>query len=150
EIRDGRSRLVQIRIRIAGLWAKRWVRIATAVAAVPIVILCFVSTYYYVRFAHLIDTRLHGERSTVFPRVLAPPLELRGGQSLPDRQLIDRLKDLGYAHRDKAEKPGEFAVGQGAVVIMPRVQELHGQIVRVVFQPPPPARPPARKTPPRP
>jgi len=141
---------VQIRIRIAGLWARRWVRIAAVAAAVPLVILCFVSTYYYVRFARLIDTRLHGERATVFPRVLARPLELRRGQSLTDHQLIDRLNDLGYAHRDKVEKPGEFAVGQGAVAIMPRVQELRGQVVRVVFQPTPPAKPAApRRTPPR-
>src|SRR5439155_23070489 len=132
------------------MWGKRWVRVAAVAAAVPIVILCFVSTYYYVRFAHLIDTRLHGERSTVFPRVLARPLELRRGQSLTDQQLIDRLNDLGYAHRDKVEKPGEFAIGQGAVAIMPRVQELRGKVVRVVFQPPPPARPTARRTPPRP
>ncbi len=141
---------MQLRIRVAAMWGKRWVRLAAVATAIPLVILCVLTTYYYVRFAHLIDTRLHGERSTVFPRVLARPLELRRGQALTDRQLIDRLNDLGYAHRDKVEKPGEFAIGQGAVVIMPRVQELRGQVVRVVFQQPQPARPTTRRQPPRP
>jgi hypothetical protein len=94
------------------------VRVTAAVLAVPTVILCFAATYYAVSFGRLIDARLHGERDTTLPRVFARPLELRRGQSLTDRQLIDRLNDLGYAHRDRVEKPGEFAVGQGAVAIL--------------------------------
>jgi len=131
------------------MWGKRWVRLAAAAAAIPLVVLCLAATYYYVRFAHLIDARLHGERATVFPRVLTRPLELRRGQSLTDRQLIDQLNELGYAHRDRVEKPGEFAIGQGAVAIMPRVQELRGQVVRVVFQQPPAPKSTARRPPPR-
>ena len=33
------------------------------------------------------------------PRVFARPFELHRGQSLTPRQLVDRLNDLGYAHR---------------------------------------------------
>jgi penicillin-binding protein 1B len=125
------------------------VRVTAAVLAVPTVILCFAATYYAVSFGRLIDARLHGERDTTLPRVFARPLELRRGQSLTDRQLIDRLNDLGYAHRDRVEKPGEFAVGQGAVAIMPRSPDFKNQIVRVVFErPPAAARVPPRKAPP--
>ena len=46
----------------------------------------------------------------MLPRVFARPLELRRGQSLTDRQLVDRLNDLGYAQRLDGEKPGEFAL----------------------------------------
>jgi penicillin-binding protein 1B len=113
------------------------VRIAAIVLAIPTVILCLAASYYYVRFARLIDARLHGERSTVFPRVLARPLALRRGQGMTEQQLIDRLNELGYSHRDRAEKAGEFAIGAGAVAIMPRVPDLNGQVVRVVFQRPP-------------
>ncbi len=118
----------------------------------PLVLSCLAATYYYVRFARLIDARLHGERQTVLPRVFARPLELRRGQSLTDRQLIDRLNDLGYTQRAAVEKPGEFAVGAGAVDILPRGSEFKGQVVRVVFQPPAPAvkRAAARRPPPRP
>src|SRR5471032_1856270 len=124
-------------IRVAAIWRKRWVRIAAVVLAIPAVLLCLAAAYYYIRFAHMIDDRLHGERSTVFPRVLARPLELRRGQSMTEQQLVDRLNELGYAHRDRVEKAGEFAIGAGAVAIMPRVPELKGQVVRVVFQRPP-------------
>ena len=121
-------------------------RIAAAVLAVPTVLVFIAATYYYIRFSRLIDARLHGERDTVFPRVLARPLELRRGQGMTEQQLVDRLNELGYAHRDKIEKAGEFAIGQGAVAIMPRVPELKGQPVRVVFQRTPAAepKPPAR------
>ena len=126
-------------------------RITAAVLAVPTVVLCFVATYYAVSFGRLIDARLHGERDTTLPRVFARPLELRRGQSLTDRQLIDRLNDLGYAHRDRIERPGEFAVGAGAVSIMPRSPAFRMQMVRVVFErPPAPGRTAARRSAARP
>src|SRR3954447_10134571 len=134
------------------MWRKKWVRLAALAVAIPTVVLCFAAAYSYVRFARLIDARLAGARETVFPRILARPLELRRGQSLTDRQLIDRLNDLGYAHRDHLEKPGEFAIGTGAVAIMPRAPALKGQVVRVVFQRPPvpDVKNASRRTPPPP
>jgi penicillin-binding protein 1B len=130
------------------------VRIAAAILAVPAALLLIVAGYYYVRFSRLIDARLHGERSTVFPRVLARPLELRRGQAMTEQQLVDRLNELGYAHRDRLQKAGEFAIGAGAVAIMPRVSEPKGEAVRVVFQRPPTPSPQAaargKKPPPAP
>jgi penicillin-binding protein 1B len=119
---------------LKSLWRHQWFRYAVAAASVPVVVLCFLGGYYWVTFGRLIDARLHGERDTVFPRVFARPLELRRGQSLTDRQLIDRLNDLGYAQRPTPEKPGEFAIGQGAVALVPRGSEFKGNVVRVVFQ----------------
>jgi len=125
------------------------VRLTALALAVPMVVLLFVTGYYYISFARLLDARLHGERATVFPQVFARPLELRRGQSLTEGQLVDRLNDLGYAQRTMFEKPGEFVIGKGDVTIMPRGPEFKGQSVRVVFQqatPPPKAsaRRPAR------
>ena len=56
----------------------------------------------------------------MLPRVFARPLELRKGQSLGAAQIIDRLNDLGYAQRARVEKAGEFAVGAGAIAVIPR------------------------------
>jgi penicillin-binding protein 1B len=151
-----RTTIAIVRIRVAAIWRKKWVRLTAVALAIPAVVLCFAAVYSYVRFAHLIDARLHGERETVFPRILARPLELRRGQSLTERQLIDRLNDLGYAHREHPEKPGEFAVGNGAIAIIARAPELKHQVVRVIFQRPatadvkkasrrqPPPKPPDR------
>ena len=124
----------RVTVRVAALWRRRWVRILAAVAAIPAVAVSFATAYYYVSFSRLIDARLHGERVRVLPRVFARPLELRPGQSLTELQLVDRLNDIGYAQRAKVEKPGEFAIGSGAVAIMPRVTRPNGQAVRVVFQ----------------
>jgi penicillin-binding protein 1B len=118
------------------VWQQRWVRLTALALAIPAVGLCLAATYSYVRFARLIDARLEGARETVFPRVLARPLELRRGQFMSDRQLIDRLNELGYANREYPEKAGEFAIGSGTIAIMPRAPELKGQVVRVVFQKP--------------
>ena len=117
-------------------------RVTALAAIIPIVALCFAAGYYYVSFAQLIDQRLQGARQLVLPRVFARPLELRRGQSLTNRQLVDRLNDLGYAERPSADKPGEFVVAKGDISIRPRPARFKGELVRVAFLPPPP--PPAR------
>src|SRR6185295_13065188 len=122
--------------RFASAWAKPWFRYCAFGAIVVVSLLCIVTGYYYVTFARLIDARLHGERDTVLPRVFARPLELRRGQSLTDRQLIDRLNDLGYTERAKVELPGEFALGSGVVTLVPRGPEFKGEVARVIFQKP--------------
>ena len=93
-------------------------------------------SYYYVVFSRQIEARLHGERERVLPRVFARPLELRKGQSLGAAQIIDRLNDLGYAQRARVEKAGEFAVGAGAISVIPRGGNRHGQTVRILFEQP--------------
>ena len=139
-------------MRAKALWKKRWVRLTALAMTVPLVLACFLTGYYYVRFAQLLDDRLHGARQRTFPRVFARPLELRRGQSLTDLQLIDRLNDLGYAQRPVAERPGEFAVGDGSIFIHARARELSGKTVRVMFRPPAQTArtPAARRPPPKP
>jgi penicillin-binding protein 1B len=140
-----------LKIRIAALWRRKWFRVTTAVVAVCAVIASGIAAYYYVQFARLIDARLHGERDRVLPRIYARPLELRRGESVTERQLVDRLNDLGYAQRTNPSAPGEFAIGQGAMVIVPRAPEFTGLIARVVFQlPARPARGAAPKAPAKP
>src|SRR5205814_6440933 len=130
---------IRLKIRLSFWWRKPWVRRTAIALSIPAATLSVAAVYYYISFAHLIDARLHGERERVFPRVFARPLELRRGQALTDRQLIDRLNDLGYAQRTNVDKPGEFAVTPGTVAVMPRAPEAKGQAVRVVVQRPPAA-----------
>ncbi len=130
-----------MRIRIAGWWRKRWVRVTTLVLLLCAAVAWGVLGYYYVSFSRLIDRSLHGERDKVFPQVFARPLEIYRGQSLTNQQLIDRLNDLGYAQRPRLERPGEFAANQGTVSIVARTPELRGQVVQVSFQRIPEATP---------
>ncbi len=117
-----------LRIRVTAWWNLKWVRLTAIGLAIPAVLVFFALGYYYVSFARLLDARLSGERSTVLPRVLARPLELRRGQSLTERQLVDRLNDLGYAQRTMFDKPGEFVIGSGDVTIMPRGAGIQGPV----------------------
>jgi penicillin-binding protein 1B len=130
------------------LWRRRWVRVSALAVAIPALLLVLVAGYYYVVFARDIDARLHGARQHVVPRVFARPLELRRGQALSERQLVDRLNDLGYAQRPEPTGPGEFTIGEGVVTIHPRAKELEGRLVRVMFRPPPPKGRAASKRPP--
>jgi penicillin-binding protein 1B len=124
-------------VRVAKLWRLPWVRVLAIGVAVPVVLLCFAVGYYYVSIASLIDARLHGERERLLPRVFARPLEIRRGQSLTERQLVDSLNDIGYADRARAEKPGEFSLGNGEITIRPRAGDPRVAAVRVVFPKPP-------------
>jgi penicillin-binding protein 1B len=116
---------------------RRWLWL-TALVAVPLVAVFTLLGYYYVTFGRMIDARLHGERTRSEPRIFARPLELRPGQALSPRQLIDRLNDLGYAHRARADKPGEFAVGRDAMAIVPRAGSHGNRLMRIVFKRPAP------------
>ena len=100
---------------------------------VPLVLMAAVMGYYYAVFARMIDARLQGGMQRADPRVFARPFELQRGQSVSPRQLIDRLNDLGYSHRERSEEPGQFTVGRNTLVLIPRDGERKGQVVRVVF-----------------
>jgi penicillin-binding protein 1B len=108
----------------------------------PSIIIGGVISYYYVSLSKIIDERLHGVETRTFPRIFARPFELHRGQGLTDRQLIDRLNDLGYTQVVHVEKPGEFAIGQHAVALMVRGGKYDGKIIRVVFEMPPPKKRP--------
>jgi penicillin-binding protein 1B len=147
------SRKWKVRVRIAAVWKRRWVRVGAALLTIPLVALVATLTSFYVTMARVIDARLHGERQRVLPRVFARPLELRVGQSLSGAQLVDRLNDLGYTERATASKPGEFAVTPEAITIVGRAEAFQGKGVTVSFvrpAPAPRATRPGRNPPPPP
>jgi penicillin-binding protein 1B len=125
----GRGPKFRLTVRLS----RRWLLLIGALA-IPLVLVVAMLGYYYVSFARLIDARLHGERTRSEPRVFARPFELRARQALSPRQLVDRLNDLGYAHRSKADKPGEFAVGREAVALVPRGGSHGSRLIRIVFR----------------
>ncbi len=101
----------------------------------PLLALLIVTGIYYVNFARSIDERLHGERMRTLPRVFARPFEVRRGQWLSAQQIVDRLNDLGYAERAKAEQPGEFSRIGDTLTLIARGGPLAGQAVRISFNP---------------
>ncbi len=146
--RSSRPHLV---LRLGGLARKRWVRfLLYATAAFGVV---FVSAffYFYFSYADVIEERLHGERERTLPRVYGRAVELRRGQLLSVEDLVSRLNDLGYAHRQQIDGRGQFTVAANSITIAPREGPLADRSIRLVFPnppvvkagrgaPPPPAR----------
>src|SRR5688572_12528350 len=102
--------------------------------AVLFVATCGLTGYYYVTFSRMIDARLHGERDRVIPRVFARPLEIRRGDNVSQKELLDRLNDLGYAQRTQVQNPGEFAVDGPLVSVVPRAGTHVGKTLVISFQ----------------
>ncbi len=103
-------------------------------AAVLFVVACALTGYYYITFSRMIDARLHGERDRVLPRVFARPFEIRRGDNMSQKELLDRLNDLGYAQRTQVQNPGEFAVDGGLVSVVPRAGTHTGKVLVMNFQ----------------
>ncbi|HET9272534.1 MAG TPA: transglycosylase domain-containing protein, partial [Vicinamibacterales bacterium] len=89
---------------------------------IPAVILFFTVVYYWVSYGRLIDAKLGGEQRPA-PRIFGRAFEIRPGRAVTYEQLRQRLNEVGYAEREKADKPGEFSVSSGYVLIAPRTAE---------------------------
>lgn len=105
--------------RAAARPKRRWLRAALFVFGVPAVALSLLFGYYWMTFSRLLDERFSAEPAPA-PRLLARPVVIRDGQAVSARQLIDRLNDLGYAQRTRAAAPGEFALADDGLVLVPR------------------------------
>ena len=108
---------------------------------IPLVAGSALLSYYYVTFSRLVDARMHGEFERTDPRIFARPLTIHRGQRITEPQMIDRLNDLGYAQRARADQAGEFAIGQNALAVVPRSGDRAGQTIRFAFAPPSKAGP---------
>ena len=124
--RPGRFRGLKIHFR-------GWKFYAALAICLPVMFACGLMSYYYVVFSRMIDARIHGEMQRVDPRVFARPFELQRGQSVSPHQLVDRLNDLGYSHRERPEEPGQFTVGRNTLLLIPRDGDHKSEMVRVVF-----------------
>ena len=115
------------------IYFKGWKFYAALAICLPVMFACGLMSYYYVVFSRMIDARIHGEMQRVDPRVFARPFELQRGQSVSPHQLVDRLNDLGYSHRERPEEPGQFTVGRNTLLLIPRDGDRKGELVRVLF-----------------
>ena len=108
-----------LRIRLP---SRPWVRALVLGLGIPAVILFFTVVYYWVSYGRLIDAKLGGEQRPA-PRIFGRSFEIRPGRAVTYEQLRQRLNEVGYAEREKADKPGEFSVSTGYVLIAPRTAE---------------------------
>jgi penicillin-binding protein 1B len=138
--RSRKTSTLWARVRLAADAHPQAVKYGSITIASLAILISVVIGYYYVTFAREIDARLYGERERVLPRVFGRPLEFRRGEGLTQQELVDRLNDLGYAQRTQAQNPGEFAINNGVVTIVPRAGSHAGKTVIVSFVRPAQAR----------
>ena len=107
-------------------------RIWTAAGTLALFVL--VGAIFWISYGRLIDARLAGEQRPM-PRIFGRAFELRSGVGLSPTQLAQRLDELGYAERAKAEQPGEFArASPTSIVFIPRpVSQEAARAVRADF-----------------
>ncbi len=67
-----------------------------------------------------VRSQFEGRRWAVPASVYARPLELYPGAALGRERLLEELQALGYLRSDRPEGPGEFAAGEGKVVLATR------------------------------
>ncbi|HEU4786188.1 MAG TPA: transglycosylase domain-containing protein, partial [Gemmatimonadaceae bacterium] len=111
----------------------RWRFYLAIAVAVPMLALSALLGYWYVEFSKMIEDRVHAERVRVVPRVFTRPFELHAGQGISERQLVERLNDLGYANRPHPADPGQFAIGKDTLVLVPREGAQASKQIRIQF-----------------
>jgi penicillin-binding protein 1B len=121
----------RVRILLAGP-RRTWLKVLLVVVGVPLVVLLFVTAYFWVSYGRLIDAKLKTEQQPI-PRIFGRPFEIRAGRPISPAQLVQRLNDVGYAEREKAAQPGEFTVSPGFVVVAPRTGDDKPHLIRVDF-----------------
>jgi penicillin-binding protein 1B len=91
------------------------------ILSVPLVVGGSLLVYQYVKFGVMVDKRLKGERWMIPSRIYARPLVLREGMLLAPAGLLKILNGLKYEQKaDAPAGPGEFAVAENAVTLVPR------------------------------
>ncbi len=98
------------------------VRLLLLLVGIPALVVFATGVYFWVSYGRLIDSKLGGEQRPV-PRIFGRAFEIRTGRAVTVEQLRQRLNEVGYAERPKAEKPGEFSITGSSVVIAPRTAE---------------------------
>jgi penicillin-binding protein 1B len=75
----------------------------------------------YLRYEHIVDRRLSGERGSEPTRLYSRPLTLRRGQTVSPDDLARRLNALRYEERpDGTLDPGQFVRAHGSITLRPR------------------------------
>ncbi|MPY86588.1 MAG: PBP1A family penicillin-binding protein [Luteitalea sp.] len=113
---------------------RRWGVLALVGLLGPVLVMAVVLTYLFVTFTREVDRFVAGTRSRAIPQVYARTFTVTRGQFLTDRQLVERLNELGYTQRAPVANPGEFAIGRQAIALVPRAGDHRGRIIRVVFE----------------
>jgi penicillin-binding protein 1B len=124
------GRGIKLRVRRS---RRPWLRRILFGLAIAASLTLIVGSYFWIRVAHQIDARLAGEARPI-PRIYGRPFEIFAGRGLSPAEFVQRLNDVGYTQRPKAEQAGEFAIAANAVTLVTRpADKSPARTVRVEF-----------------
>ncbi|MGH7749217.1 MAG: biosynthetic peptidoglycan transglycosylase, partial [Candidatus Dormibacteria bacterium] len=109
-----------MRVRLArGLWTSRPGLALLGAALCVILVAAGVFTFYWVRFSHLIDTRLTGQVFGHTSHIFSAPEKIFTGETMTPANLAGYLVNNGYSEADVAGAAGRFKVGKSSIEINP-------------------------------
>jgi len=127
-----RIRIPRIRIRIRRLagkypWLGLAARVALVVAAVCLVVGFSVTSYYYVKYGHVVDERLKQPLFANTAKIYAAPREVRPGQKLSVRLLAEELREAGYTVNGGASPSqlGTYSQTPSSITVHPGEESYH-------------------------
>jgi penicillin-binding protein 1B len=95
-----------------------------AFLAIAIIVIAAFS-YYYVKYARIIEARFRGQVFNNSAKIYAIPETIRVGEKMGAREIVAELKRAGYAEKDGESLMGTYRVVSGAVEIRPGLQSYH-------------------------
>ena len=109
-----------MRVRIArGFWSSRFGLAFLAVVGLSLVTAAGVFTFYYIRYARMVDERLTGQVFHTSSSIFTAPRRIAAGQPLSPPELAGYLQRAGYTEAEVAGARGLYRLRGGAVEIVP-------------------------------
>jgi penicillin-binding protein 1B len=109
-------------------WGTLILRAFLAVAALAVLTVFVIGTYYYYRYQGIVDARLKQPLFAPTAKIYAAPREVRPGQKLTRTELANELRSAGYSDGNAQASPlGTYNEGAGYLSVHPGPQSYHAQ-----------------------
>ncbi len=110
-------------------WASLLLRIVLIAIAAAAVTVLSVGGYFYIKYEHIVDTRLQQPLFANTAKIYAEPREVRPGQKLSVWLLADELRQAGYTTQgaQKDSPLGTYREGADSISVMPGPESYHAQ-----------------------
>jgi penicillin-binding protein 1B len=99
--------------------------IALAVFIVLSVVLCAWSSYYYLKYDHIIDQRFKGPVFSSSATIYALPRAVKVGEKVDPHEIAIQLRRAGYAENDGKAPMGSYRPLKNGIEIKPGPQSYH-------------------------
>ena len=110
-------------------WKALLLRSGLITVASIVVLILGLTTYYYVKYGHIVDERLKQPIFENTAKIFAAPREVRPGQKLTVRLIANELREAGYTADGTAQPSplGTYSEGVQEITVHPGPESYHSQ-----------------------